>query len=117
TKSDSLLGVPCITRNNTIGFATYVGRIEGLDPVLNMLAPARDASHEAGVSLTLHQSRLEDFSSPTQFDVITIGRALHWLDRLPAICALDRLLAPAGRILICGASTDRELTPWANAFR
>ncbi|HEY3926930.1 MAG TPA: class I SAM-dependent methyltransferase [Candidatus Koribacter sp.] len=115
-KSDKLLDVACGPGLLAIGFAPSVARVEGVDPEPNMLAAAREAAANAGTALSLHKSRLEDFVSSNAFDVITIGRALHWLDRDPAIAALDRLLAPAGRILVCGASTDRDLTPWAKLF-
>jgi hypothetical protein len=38
------------------------------------------------------------------------------MDRQPTLAVFDRLLAPAGRVLICGSSTIREVNPWRAAF-
>ena len=48
---------------------------------------------------------------------MTIGRAIHWLDPEPAQEALDRVVKPGGRILVCHASSvDDGRNPWLQAF-
>ena len=51
------------------------------------------------------------------FDIVTIGRAIHWLDPEPARAALDRALAPRGRVLVCGATSAKDgRNPWLETF-
>src|SRR5882724_11166108 len=65
-----------------LGFAPYVGRIVGVDPEPAMIAAARMAAARAALALTLIEGKAE--ALPTEigsFDVVTVGRALHWMDR------------------------------------
>ena len=51
------------------------------------------------------------------FDLITIGRALHWMDREATLPVFDRILASGGRILICGSTIlPGESNPWRAAY-
>lgn len=97
-----------------LGFAASVGSILGVDPEPGMLAEARAAAVAAGVALPLIHGRTEDLPADIgTFDIVTIGRALHWMDRPATLAVLDRILAPTGVILICGARTDRgAANPW-----
>ena len=51
------------------------------------------------------------------FDVVTIGRALHWMDRGLIGPLLQRLVAPGGVVLICSArsATDGR-NVWLDAY-
>ncbi|HEV2162200.1 MAG TPA: class I SAM-dependent methyltransferase [Stellaceae bacterium] len=65
-----------------LGFAPYVGRIVGVDPEPAMIAEARRAAAAARVEFRLLEGRAEDVPANLgPFDLVTIGRALHWLDR------------------------------------
>jgi ubiquinone/menaquinone biosynthesis C-methylase UbiE len=89
-----------------LGFAPYVGRITGVDPEPAMLAAAREAADRAGQELTLIAGKAEDLPDDIgRFDVVTIGRALHWMDRAAILNVLERLLAPDGALLICASSS------------
>ncbi len=100
-----------------LGFAPYVGRVVGVDPEPAMVAEARRAASLAGVPVTIVEGRAEDLSREVgAFDLITIGRALHWMDRQATLAALDRILAPGGRILICGSSAASGTNPWRETY-
>jgi SAM-dependent methyltransferase len=100
-----------------LSFAPYVDRIVGVDPAPAMVAEARRAAAEAGIAFPVIEGRAEDLSADLgPFDLITVGRALHWMDRLATLAAFDRLLAPEGRVLICGPSAVPEVNPWRAAF-
>jgi len=101
-----------------LGFAPYVGRILGVDPEPAMLGEARRAAANAKIRFPVIEGRAEDVAAELgPFDLITIGRALHWMDRDATLGAFDRILAPTGRILICGSSTvPGEANPWREAF-
>src|SRR5215472_10394627 len=64
-----------------LGFAPYVGRIVGVDPEPAMLAAARIAADRASQAFPLIEGRAEDLpESIGGFDIVTIGRALHWMN-------------------------------------
>src|SRR5262249_33996460 len=85
-----------------LGFAPYVGRITGVDPEPEMLAAAKEAAARAGASLTLIEGKAETLPDEIgAFDLVTIGRALHWMERAPTLARLERLVAPDGVIAVC----------------
>ena len=101
-----------------LGFAPYVGRIVGVDPEPAMLEAARGAAVSAGRDLTLIEGKAETLAPDIgSFDVVTIGRALHWMDREPTLALLDRLVTRDGAILICASfsATDGR-NPWLDGY-
>jgi SAM-dependent methyltransferase len=99
-----------------LGFAPYVGRVVGVDPEPGMLAAAREAAARAGVDLTLIEGKVETLPPDIgAFDVVSIGRALHWMDREATLARFETLLARDGRILICGSVTSPE-NPWLGEY-
>jgi ubiquinone/menaquinone biosynthesis C-methylase UbiE len=82
-----------------------------------MIAAAKAAAAEAGVAPSLIHARFEEFTAARTFDIITIGRALHWLDRTAALPVLERIISECGRSLICGArSVETPATPWMKPY-
>jgi SAM-dependent methyltransferase len=107
--TERLLDAACGPAMLAIGFAPYVKSCMGVDVEATMIGAAREAAAEAGVAIELIQSRLEDLpNSVGVFDVATIGRALHWLDRDAALAAFDRLLSPGASIVVCTALATGE---------
>ena len=87
-----------------LGFAPYVGRIVGVDPERAMLEAARRAAASAGHALTLIEGKAETLPADIgTFDIVAIGRALHWMDRDQTLALLDRLVARDGTIAICAS--------------
>jgi SAM-dependent methyltransferase len=101
-----------------LGFAPYVGRITGVDPEPAMLAAARKAAERASQDLTLIAGKAEDLPDDIgRFDVVTIGRALHWMDRDLTLERLERLVEPNGLILICSSvSAGEGRNPWLEDY-
>jgi ubiquinone/menaquinone biosynthesis C-methylase UbiE len=116
---ESLLDVGCGPGLLAIGFAPFVGRCTGLDPETGMIAAAKAAAAEAGVALSLIHGRIEELPTTHAYDVITIGRALHWLERDATSAVLERILSPeCGRILICKAtSAETPETAWVKSYQ
>jgi ubiquinone/menaquinone biosynthesis C-methylase UbiE len=99
-----------------LGFAPYVGRLVGVDPEPAMVAAAREAAAAAAIAFDVRLGRAEDVGAELgAFDLVTIGRALHWMEREPTLAALERMLAPGGRILVCGSRMGAA-NPWRSAF-
>jgi hypothetical protein len=84
-----------------------------------MITAAKDAAAQAGVALSMIEGRIEEFPSAQTYDVVTIGRAHHWLERTPTLKALERILVSGpARILICRASgVETPETPWVKPYR
>jgi ubiquinone/menaquinone biosynthesis C-methylase UbiE len=101
-----------------LGFAPYVGRIVGVDPEPAMLDAAKKAAERASRAFTLIEGRAEDLPDDVgSFDVITIGRALHWMDREATLARLERLVAPDGTILVCASfSAPDGRNPWLDDY-
>jgi ubiquinone/menaquinone biosynthesis C-methylase UbiE len=92
-----------------LGFGPYVGRIVGVDPEPAMLAAARQAAANASQALTLIKSKAEALPADIgTFDVVTIGRALHWMDRDGIARLFERLVAPGGAIVVCSSSSAAD---------
>jgi SAM-dependent methyltransferase len=116
--SERLLDVGAGPGILAIGFAPYCREAVGMDPEPGMVEAARAAAEGAGVAVRFLEGRFEDIA-PTlgAFDLVSIGRAIHWLDPKPARTALDRALAPRGRVLVCGATSAKDgRNPWLEAF-
>jgi ubiquinone/menaquinone biosynthesis C-methylase UbiE len=101
-----------------LGFAPYVGRIVGVDPEPAMLAAAQQAAERASQSFTLIQGNAEDLPADIgRFDVVTIGRALHWMDRDATPALFERLVATDGAIAICSSSAVADgRNPWLDTY-
>jgi ubiquinone/menaquinone biosynthesis C-methylase UbiE len=101
-----------------LGFAPHVGTILGVDPEPAMLGAARANALSAGIDLPLVEGRTEDLPEPIgPFDVVTIGRALHWMDRPKTVAVLDRILQVGGTILVCGSGSAKDdRNPWHETF-
>lgn len=87
-----------------LGFAPFAGRVVGVDPEPKMLAAARAAAARAGANLTFVEGRAEDLPADVGgFDVVTIGRALHWMDHGALGPLFARLVARGGAIVVCAS--------------
>lgn len=111
----SLLDAGCGPGPLAIGFAPYMGSCVGADPEPGMIRAARAAAKETDVQLRLIEGRLEDLSeSVGAFHLVTIGRALHWMDREVTLRVLDRVVAAGGAIISCGSKV--EANRWLKAY-
>ena len=101
-----------------LGFAPYVGRIVGVDPEPAMLATARQAAERASCAFTLIDGKAEDLPADIgRFDVVTIGRALHWMNRDAMPALFERLVAPGGAIVVCSSfSATDSRNPWLDDY-
>ncbi|WP_024513613.1 class I SAM-dependent methyltransferase [Bradyrhizobium sp. Tv2a-2] len=101
-----------------LGFAPYVGRVVGVDPEPGMLATAREAAARAHVDFTLIEGKVETLPPEIgAFDAVTIGRALHWMDREATLKRFEQLVARDGVVLICASSTASDgRNPWLDDY-
>ena len=101
-----------------LGFAPWVAELVGVDPEPAMLKAARRAADWAKVKLRLIEGRAEDLPEVFgPFDIVTIGRALHWMDPAPTRALLDRIVPRRGHVLICrSAAVSDGRNPWLEPY-
>jgi SAM-dependent methyltransferase len=118
TRESSLIDLGTGPGLLALGFASHVGRIVGVDPEPAMIKAAQQAAARAGQPLTLIEGKTETLPQDIgSFDIVTIGRALHWMDRDATLAGLERLVAHDGAILICASFpvTDGR-NPWLDGY-
>jgi ubiquinone/menaquinone biosynthesis C-methylase UbiE len=92
-----------------LGFAPYVGRIVGVDPEPAMLAAAKEAAVRLGQDFTLIAGKAETLPADIgRFDVVTVGRALHWMERETVAAMFERLVTPDGVIVVCSSGSAAD---------
>ncbi len=115
---EALLDVGCGPGPLAIGFAPFVATCTALDPEPGMIDVAKAAAERARAHLSFRLGRIEDFPGGESFDVVTIGRALHWLDRQSAPEVLERIVSSVGRILVCrSGSVEAPASPWLKSYQ
>lgn len=115
--NEQLLDVGCGPGLLAIGLAPFVGQVTAIDPEAAMLEASEAAAAEAGANVSFIQGRLEQYSADRYFEVVTIGRALHWLDRDASLAVLESVLGEGGHILICGAHNAKaESASWVKQY-
>jgi SAM-dependent methyltransferase len=109
SKRDALIDLGTGPGLLALGFAPYVGRITGVDPEPEMIAVARYAAEQQSQAFTLIEGKAEALPDDIgKFNVVTIGRALHWMDRDAMAALLPRLLAPDGAIVVCASGSAAD---------
>jgi SAM-dependent methyltransferase len=84
-----------------IAFAPFVGSVLAMDPEPTMLEAARALAAEANVRIDFMEGSSYDLGSQLgMFDVVTIGRAFHWMDRADTLRRLDGLIEPDGAFIL-----------------
>jgi SAM-dependent methyltransferase len=82
-------------------FAPFVGTVVAVDPEPAMLEAARQVAADANAHIELIEGSSYDLGAHLgMFDVVTIGRAFHWMDRADTLRRLDALIAPAGAVVL-----------------
>ena len=118
TGRERLGDIGCGPAPLAIGFASYVGSCTGVDPEPAMITAAREQAAESGVTLNLIEARVEQLPETVEgFDIVTIGRALHWMEPQMTLRVLERIVAEGGLILVCGASPPPgPSNPWLEPY-
>jgi len=118
TRESSLIDLGTGPGLLALGFGPYVGRVVGVDPEPAMLDAAQLAAARAGRHVTLLAGKTETLAPDIgSFDIVTIGRALHWMDRDATLTRLEELVAHDGTIVICASfsATDAR-NPWLDGY-
>jgi SAM-dependent methyltransferase len=84
-----------------IPFAKAGTAVTAIDPEPEMLAALRSAAHEAGVAIDVREG--SSFDMPRDiglFDLVTMGRSFHWMDRAATLRMLDGCISAHGAVAL-----------------
>lgn len=110
-----VLDLGCGPAPLAIMFARRGYTVTAIDPSPEMLREGRHQAAAAAVEIEFVEG--SSYSLPSdlaQFDVVTIGRAFHWMDRADTVIRLDQILDSAGAVALFD---ERYLDVPANIWR
>lgn len=85
----------CGTGLSSRALLRHAARVVGIDPSRSMLA------HAAGAGVALARARAEAIPlASASVDLVAIGCAFHWCERVPLLREVARVLRPGGRLAI-----------------
>ena len=111
-----LLDLGCGPGQLAKAFALKVGSVLGIDPEPEMLALARQDSPP---NVTWRQGSSQDLGPELgRFDLVTMGRSFHWMDRVETLRRLDGMIDPGGAVaLLRDDHPDLPENAWRHEFR
>lgn len=111
-----VLDLGCGPGQLAMAFAPHAGSVLAVDPEPEMLALCQQQAATHGFRhVEVRQGSSQDLdASFGQFDLVVIGRAFHWMDRIATLRQLDQLIAPGGAIVLFA---DRHPEVPANAWQ
>jgi SAM-dependent methyltransferase len=113
--SGRVLDLGCGPGFLAIAFARHAAEVVAVDPEPDMLAAARAAAGGEPGRIGFVLAGSEQLGPQLgRFDLVTIGRAFHWMDRERTLVALDALVEPAGGVALFA---DRHPEAPENAWR
>ncbi|MBS7698264.1 MULTISPECIES: class I SAM-dependent methyltransferase [unclassified Chelatococcus] len=84
-----------------IAFARLGYHVTAVDPEPAMLAAARDAADEAAVSVVFAQGSSFDLDRlGGRYQLVTMGRSFHWMNREATLASLDRMILGGGAVAL-----------------
>lgn len=118
TGKERLIDLGCGPAPIALGFARFVASCTGVDPEPAMIAAAREEAARAGVALSLLEGTVESLpESIGKFDLVTIGRALHWMEPRKTRSVIEHLVSESGAVLLCGSSPAKtSANAWLEAY-
>lgn len=92
-----------------VGISPYCGEVLGIDKSQEMLSLRRELP--ANVRFLQADLRPESISIPRPDSLVTIGRAIPYLDRSVVMPFLESALGEQGSVLVCAAGMSNAV-PW-----
>lgn len=126
TSNDIVIDLGCGTGQLTVPIAARVRAVAGVDPEPDMLARARLAAAEQGVTnvtwllgADTDLSALVALLGGQRAGAVTIGQALHWMRYHELFPALVPLVRPGGGVAVITNGTPMWLqdSAWSQALR
>jgi SAM-dependent methyltransferase len=105
-RTHRILDLACGPGQLALDFSKFVSSVMAIDPEPEMLDVARAAAREkAARNIEFIQASAGDLGPHLDsFQIVTIGRAFHWMDRVDTLARLDSLIEPGGAVVLFGDS-------------
>jgi SAM-dependent methyltransferase len=113
SKESFVLDLGCGTGELAVGLAPYCGSALGIDRSSEMLSARRSVPENVRLLEADLNSGTPDV--PQRADLVTIGRALHFLKPETLLPFLASSAMPSASVVICNSRIHRR-TPWAEAY-
>jgi ubiquinone/menaquinone biosynthesis C-methylase UbiE len=116
----NLLDIGCGTGHLTIRFSDWCNKIVGIDIEPEMIEEAERLHHEMRIGqIQWFNGTLEEYKSgnPDQYQLVTIAKAFHWMDRSKVLDELFDIVSPGGGVaVIDNYEPTKSLKPWQIRF-
>ena len=109
-----LLDVGCGPGTLAVRLARLFAEGVGLDPDPAMIAEARRAARERGITnLTWVRARAEDLpeAAPGPYRLVTFGQSFHWTDQVRVAEAVYDMVEPGGALALINHTVDGRAVP------
>ena len=115
---DSVMDLGCGPGLVAIPFARAGLRVTAIDPEPSMVEAAKEAARDAGVLLDVRQGSSFDLPAGIDpFNLVTMGRSFHWMDREATLKILDGLIVPDGAMALLHDNRPRTVeNRWRKAL-
>ena len=101
-----------------VAFAPFVGEVTALDPELEMLRVARDNATAGHFKIKFVLGSSYDLGPRFgRFQVATIGRAFHWMDRLATLKLLDSMIEADGAVILFDSHPEVSGNSWRESYQ
>jgi SAM-dependent methyltransferase len=109
-----VLDLGCGPGNLAIGFGYFAGEIIGLAPEPEMVAAAVLAAQGLTPNVSFRQGSSYELGLKLgRFQLVTMGRSFHWMDRGQTLQSLDQMVEPGGALVLFGeAHPDSPENAW-----
>ena len=95
---DRVLDLGCGPGQLARAFAPHVREVVGIDPEPEMLRVARENGPDN--ALWIEASSYDIGPHLGRFDLVTMGRSFHWMDRVDTLRRLDGIVSPDGAVVL-----------------
>lgn len=109
-----VLDLACGTGELAVGMSPYCGEVLGVDKSAEMLSSRR--KRPANVRFLQADLQSESISIPRPASLVTIGRAIPYLDRSVVMPFLESAVGEPGAVLVCAAGMSNAV-PWRRQYR
>ena len=113
--NSTVLDLACGSGELSLGLSRFAGTIVGTDKSNAMLKNVSSET-QPNVSFLQHDLNEAPFSTGKKFDVVTIGRAIPYIDISKLKDTLSLSLKSGGSVIICGAGMGPE-TAWLGSYQ
>lgn len=107
--NDRVLDLGCGPGLLAIAFAPFVREVVAVDPNAQMLAFGRQAARGRARNIRFVEGSSNDLGDQHgRFQLVTMGRSFHWMDRADTLARLDQIVEPDGAVALFNVETVNE---------